>query len=165
MPWGYFALALLGTYVVQTSVLPHFSPQWLDLLVVLALVCGLTAPAAEARLAGWIAGFAQDAGTAGPIGLHAFTLGLAILVLTYLREMVNRQLWWVRGLVAFVVAMPAQLLVHLHIRLYQGASLPMYRIFLESAATAAAAAVLAALLVGLPGAIRRRQRRHSAARW
>lgn len=163
MPWGWFSIALLVTYVLQTAAVPYVGVTALDLLLVLALLCGLVAPAQEARLAAWITGFVQDIGTApgSPLGLHALAFGLAVLGLTYLREWVNRHVWWVRWLIAFLVAWPTQFLVHLHTRFLQGADLPWSRMVLEALVTALLAALLAALLVALPTALGRR-RRHSA---
>jgi len=165
MRWGLFILALLVVYIAQTAALPLFAPSWVDMLLILALVYGLTAAPTEARLAGWIIGFAQDVGSLGPLGLHALALGLATCGLTYLREAVNRELWWVRGLAAFVVAWPAQLLVLLHMRFLQNAPLSTLRILFDSFATAATAALIAGLLVGLPSVWRRRRRHALSPRW
>ncbi len=157
-----FTIALLVTYLLQTAVVPLVGLPDLDLLLVLALVCGLAAPVQEARLAGWITGFVQDVGSASPVGLHALALGLAVLGLTYLREWVNRHVWWARWLIGFVVAWPAQFLVQLHLRFLQGADRPWSRMVLEALVTALIAALLAALLVALPSMFGRR-RRHPAA--
>lgn len=165
MAWGLFALALALTYVLQTAVLPAWAPPQLDLLLTLALVCGLAAAPPDARLAGWITGLAQDIGTSGPLGLHALALGLAVVVLGHLRETVNRELWWVRSLVAFAVAWPAQLIILLHARFLQDAALSWPTLLGQSLLTAAVAALLAGLLVGLPGLWRRRQRRYTLSRW
>ena len=56
MPWGLFSLALVLVLVLQTSVLPFCAPPAVDLLLALALVCGLTAPAVDARLAACLEG-------------------------------------------------------------------------------------------------------------
>lgn len=168
MPWGFFTLALLLTFLVQTAVLPFFGGHYIDLLLMLALVCGLAAPTQEARLAGWITGFAQDVGTAGdsPVGLHAFALGLAVLAITHLRELVNQRLWWVRWLIGLIVAWPAQLLIQIHLRFLQGAHLSWSRMLWDSLLTALIAALLAGLVLELPAAFgRRRRRRRAAPRW
>ena len=164
MPWGLFTLALLVTYVLQTAALARFAPEWLDLLLVLALICGLTAPAIEARLAGWLVGFAQDVGSSGPLGLHALALGLAVFALTQFREMINRELWWVRWLAGFIVAWPAQLIIALHERYWQGVSTSLAALLGQSLATALAASFLAALLLALRALLGRR-RRYSYVRW
>ncbi len=164
MRWGLFILVLLAAYIVQTAVLPLFAPSWFDLLLIVALVYGLTAPPVEARLAGWIIGFAQDVGSLGPLGLHALALGLATYGLTHLREAVNRELWWVRGLAALIVAWPAQLLILLHMRFLQDAALSAFQIMLGSLTTALSGSMIAGLVVGVPGAWRRR-RRHALSRW
>ncbi|MCK4341346.1 MAG: rod shape-determining protein MreD [Phycisphaerae bacterium] len=165
MPWGIFILALLITYLLQTTVLRLASVEPLDLLLTLALVCGLAAPVQEARLAGWFTGFAQDIGSAGPLGLHALLLGLAVLVLTRLRELVNQHLWWARWLIMFIVAFPAQVLLQLHLRFLQGAHLSWSRMGLDALTTAMLASLLAALLLGLPAVFRGRRHRRHPARW
>ena len=164
MPWGLVSIALLLVYVLQTALLQHIAPAWLDLFLALALTCGLMAPTTEARLAGWIAGLAQDIGTDGPLGLYALAGGLAALILTGLRELVNREVWWVRWLAAFAAGLPAQLLVQLHDRYLQGALVTWGQMVGHALETALVAALLAALA---PGAIRllRRRRRYSVSRW
>jgi rod shape-determining protein MreD len=158
MPWGLFSLALLLAYVLQTAVLQHFASAWLDLPLTLALVCGLMAPTAEARLAGWITGLAQDIGTDSPLGLHAFAAGLAVFALTALRELVNREVWWVRWLAALAVALPAQFLVQLHDRYVQGAAVTWGQMAGHALETALVAALLAALAPGLLRLLKRRRR-------
>lgn len=161
MSWGLFILAAVITLVVQAAVLPLFAPPWLDLLLVLALVCGLGLPSLDARLAGWFSGLATDLGSTGPLGLHAIALGLAVLALTYLRELVNRELWWVRTLIAFMVAWPAQLFIRLHERFFQGATTGWETIVFGSLLTAAVSAALAAALMGMPSMMTRRRRRRT----
>jgi rod shape-determining protein MreD len=107
MPWGLFSVALLVVYLLQTAVLPHVAPPWCDLFVAFALLCGLGGPTTDARLAAWIIGLVQDAGGTGPLGIHALGLGLAVVVVTRLRELLNRELWWVRWLLGFLGAWPA----------------------------------------------------------
>jgi len=154
MPWMLFSLALAATFLVQTAAMHLAAPRWLDLLLTLALICGLMAPVTEGRLAGWITGLAYDIGGAGPLGLHALALGLAVVIVGSLRDMVNRSLWWVRWLIAAVAALPAQLLVELHFKYYQGASISWSQVLLGSAA----AALLAAWFAGLPVYSNRRTR-------
>ena len=165
MPWALFSVALLILFMLQTAVLPYFAPAWLDPLLLLALVCGLTAPARDACLAAWATGFAKDLDSAGPLGLHALALGLAVLALTRLRELVNLHQWWVRALVSFVVAWPAELLVRLHQRFWQGVELGWGQMLIHTLTSALAAALLAALVTALPKALRSRRRRSFATRW
>lgn len=164
MPWGLFTLVLILAYVLQTTAVPTWALPVVDLLLALALVCGLAGSPPDARLAGWVTGLAQDIGSSGPLGLHALALGLAVMALGRLREMVNRELWWVRALIAFVVAWPAQLLIFLHARFMQDAALSWPALLSQSLLTAVVAALLAALLVGAPGLWRRRQRHHTFSR-
>ncbi len=163
MHWGLYLLALVGVYLVQTTLLRHFAPEWIDLLLALALLLGLTLPAPEARLAGWGAGLMVDIGTDGPLGVHALFFGAAVFLLTYLRELVNRELWWVRWLAGVLVAWPAQLLVFIYERVYEGAARSVGGILLQSLLTAIVAALLATLLLEIPrlGA----RRRYSFERW
>jgi rod shape-determining protein MreD len=164
MPWGLYTVALLLVYLAQSAVLPHFAPQWLDLFLAFALVCGLTAPVADARLAAWIAGLAQDIGGDGPLGIHALALGLAAWLLTCVRELANRELWWVRWLAGFITAAPAQLVLQVHARYYQGAAISWPGMIGYSLLSALAASLLAAAVVRLPTLLRRR-RAYSAGRW
>lgn len=166
MAWGRFIVALTGVFLLHTSVLPLLGPDWLDLMLMLALIYGLTAPALDARLAGWIIGLARDVDSAGPLGLHALVFGLALVALTQMRESVNRELWWVRALTAFVVAWPAELLLLLYARIFEQSSASWAHIAGRSLTVAAVAALLAGLVIGLPR-VRggRRARRRSVARW
>ncbi len=162
MRWGWFALALLLVYLVQTA-FPH---TWLDLLAAFALACGLLLPVDEACLAGWITGFLQDVGGDGtwPLGPHAVALGLAAFVLTWLRDLINRELWWVRWLAGFLVLFPIQVLVRVYERIWQHANLAWWELFSQPFMSAAGAALLAAFAVWVPGALARR-RRYSVNRW
>jgi rod shape-determining protein MreD len=165
MLWGGFALGLAITFLLQTAVLPLLAPDWIDLLLVLALIYGLTVPPVDARLAGWCAGFAQDLGGSNPLGLHALTLGLMVLALTHVRALVNLQLGWVRWLICFAVALPAQWLVATVVVLQIGAATSWWQITLHAALSAGVAALLATLITGLPTMLgRRRPRRYSVAR-
>jgi len=164
MRWGPFILILLMAYLLQTALLSHAAPKCVDLLWAVALVCGLTAPAADARLAGWLTGFLQDVGTTGPLGLHALALGLAIMVLTHLRDAVNRELWWVRWLTAALVTLPAQLLIQVHFHYWQGAWGTWWTMLSQSLSTAVVTGLLAALIVGAPRLLHRR-RRVPSLRW
>jgi len=162
MSWLPFALALALTSIVQTAVLPLLGLPWIDLLLVFALVCGLTLPTPDARLAAWVTGFVQDLGSSDALGLHAFTLGLGVLALTYLRELVIRHHWWARFLICVVVAFPSQLIVQVYLRWSQGSVLRMLG---ESLVTAVVASLAAALVVGLPLAVGRTARRGAYSRW
>jgi rod shape-determining protein MreD len=165
MRWWPFGFALLAAYIVQATLVGWLKGtayvfEWVDLLLMVALVVGLAAPVAEARLAGWITGLAADFQSVGPMGLYAFAFGLAVYVLTLLREQVNRELWWVRWLAGFIVALPAVLLVRMHERIYQGLlGLSAWRIVELSVMGAAIAALGAALVLALPATARWRTRR------
>ena len=164
MRWTLFVILLVLVYLAQTALLPQFGIRWLDLFLVTALVCGLVAPTPDARLAAWIVGFVQDLATDGPLGLHALALGLAVLALTFVREQVNLQLWWVRWLMAFIVAYPAEILVRLVAG--TGHGFVASQVLGWPLTTAFVGSFLASFLLALPSAFRPRRRRRSAvARW
>ncbi len=158
MFWWRFALVLLVVFVLQTTVLSHFAPPVVDLLLTLALWYAWTAPLPEARLAAWLTGFVQDVGTQGPLGLHALSCGLAVWLLTSWRDHVNRDVWWVRWLVGSVAVLPARLLVCVQQRYWQGVAGTWSGMLLDTLLTAVVVGLLAALAVGLPTLLRRRRR-------
>ncbi len=163
MSWPLFSLALVVIFVGQTTFLPLIeAPAWIDPLLALAIICGLAAPAADARLAGWLVGFAIDIGTQGPIGLHAFALGLAMIALTNLRESMNLQVWWVRWTLGAMAALPAQLIVRLHQVWLQEHALTMFQVLSQSLASAIGAGLIATLIIALPDLFGRQRRKRSA---
>ena len=153
MSWAGLAAAVVVAVLLQTTVcqmgdLPLID---VDLLLTLALVYGLVASADQARIAGWIIGFAYDLTSEGPLGIHAFALGLTALLLTLMRTGVNRNLWRVRLLVCCAAALPGQLLVPLHLRFVQGGNMgSLWQIGLSAVMVSVTAAVLAALITGFP---------------
>jgi rod shape-determining protein MreD len=170
MAWGLFAVVLLVTFLLQTTVLKHVPPHavmdQVDLLLALALVCGFVLPAVEARLAGWIVGFAYDIHSLDPLGLHAFLFGLTVYALTHLREVANQQVWWARWVIAFVVAWPAQFLVQAYQRVVCGVAQTWSTVVGQSFLTALVAALLAAVIVGLPALLgSTTRRRYPTGRW
>lgn len=166
MPWVVFALALLVALLLQTAVLPLL-PQavTLDLLLTLALVCGLVAPVHEARLAGWIVGFVYGLASIGTLGVHALAYGCAAVVLTRLRSEINVYIWWGRAILAFLGAWPAELMIRLHMRFWQLALPdPWWRIVGGATLTALLVSLLAAALTGLPGWLSAPRRHRSLVR-
>lgn len=167
MNWGWMILVVVIALLIQTAVLPSAEQRWLDLMLALALVVGLVGPTHDARLFGWVVGFAKDLQSADPIGLHAFVLGLAITALTYLRDMVIRQHWWARWLIGFLVAMTAELITNIFLYAY-AAHGTWWQVLSESvgkaAASAAVASFIAAVVVGLPS-LALSGRRRAAVRW
>ena len=153
MSWAGLAAAVVVAVLLQTTVcqMGELPLVDVDLLLTLALVYGLLAPVQHARIAGWIIGFAYDLTTEGPLGIHALALGLTALLLTLMRESVNRSLWRVRLLICFAAAVPGQLLVPLHLRFVQGANAGAgWQIALSAVMLSLTAAVLAALITGIP---------------
>ncbi len=161
MPWVVFALALLGALLLQTAVLPLL-PQLLavDLLLTLALVCGLVAPLHQARLAAWIVGFVYGLASIGTLGVHALAYGCAGVLLTRLRSEINVYVWWGRAILAFLGAWPAELMIRLHLRFWQLALPdPWWRMVGGATLAALLASLLAAALTGLPGGFSAPRRR------
>jgi rod shape-determining protein MreD len=164
--WLAFVAVLLVTLLLQTTVCPLGDLPLIDvdLLLALTLIYGFAAPSADARLAGWIIGCAYDLMTEGPLGLHAFALGLTGLFLTQIRDTFNHHLWWVRLLVGFAAALPGELLIPLHIRFIQGGQITgAWTVVGSAVALAAPAALIAALVTRwLPMAPRRLPHRRAS---
>lgn len=159
MAWGAFAIALLLAYLLQKGVAAVLGVPLFDPFLVLALLCGLLAPKYDARIAGWIVGFCQDLGSADALGIHAFTLGLSGLLLTYLREVVNVHAWWVRGLALFLAAWPGQIIYLLHLHYWAGHAAGSFSDLIVAATlTCLVAAALALLINGLPWVVHHRRR-------
>ncbi|MGE0481018.1 MAG: rod shape-determining protein MreD [Phycisphaerae bacterium] len=168
MPWGAFTLVLVVVYVLQTAAVRLLELPAVDLLLAFALFCGLAAGTHDARLAGWIVGFAQDLGSGGPLGPHAVALGLACWILTALRAAVNLHLWWARLAGAFVAALAAQTLLLIHERWWQGLNDgSAFGAVLTLVAYSLIAALVAAGLTQLPIFLAwdRRRRHYPRARW
>lgn len=157
-----YLILLVVLFVTQTTVLPQFAQESVDLLLALALACGMLLPVTDARLAAWCAGFARDLETLGPVGLHALALGLAGLAMTALRELINLHIWWARGLLALLVGFPAQLLVRFHQRFLQDQNMTFTSMVGGAFMTALIAATLATLVAGVPGVLHNRRRRSLA---
>jgi rod shape-determining protein MreD len=164
MPWSVFAAALLAAFVLQTTVIRLLGVSSLDLLCVLALLCGLLAPTADARIAGWIIGLVQDLGSAQGLGPHAFALGLTAWLLTRLRAWLSVRPVGVRLLACLLAAWPGQFLLLLHAHtLRAGGPLELGSWMLSATMTATWSAVAAVLLTTLPWlAIRKRRRSRPA---
>lgn len=160
MPWFVFALVLLAVLVIQTGALAILGVGWLDLFLVLAIIWSLLAPVHDARLACWTAGLVQDLASSGPLGVNAFSLGLAGIIATGLRRGLNIHAWWGRALVAFLAGWPAALLPLLHARYWEGrVTGPAWAIPGQAAGVALSAAILATVITSLPRFVKRRAER------
>lgn len=104
MSRGGFVIALVVTYLLQTSVVGVLGLRHVDLFLTLALLYGLLARAQDAPLAAWGIGLAQDLGTLDPLGIHAFCLGLVALAATRMRAGLNVSALWPRALVSVASA-------------------------------------------------------------
>lgn len=159
MRWGSFWLALLLALLLQAGLLWTFGLRWLDPLLVVALLAGLSANTSDARIAGWLCGLACDLGSADPLGLNAFLFGAAAWLLTDLRGRLNLQVPWTRLLAAFIAAWPTQCLAHAYrAHWIAAAPTPWTEWLWQGAATAAACAFCAFLLTLLPVWLRLRRR-------
>ncbi len=162
MPWWLFGTGLLLTYVLQTAAVGALDLRAVDLFLAFALVLAFVAPSADARIAGTLIGFAQDLGSGqhdAPLGLFAFALGLAALLVTLLREWVNVRLWWARAVAAFLAGLLSQMIAMIYLRYFGIAAGGWWRDLGHCLATAALAAILATLLVQLPELLRRKPSR------
>ncbi len=163
MNWTRFGLALLAVYVAQTVVVPLLPLGALDLFTVLVLLCGMLAPVQEARLASWITGLAQDIGSVDPLGIHAFCQGLTGWVLTRLRDLFNVDIWWPRGVGAFLAAFVGQFAYHLFRAVWmKDGGLGWLAMFAHAGLTALLASAVMVALTSTPRLSVRRFRRHRA---
>ncbi len=165
MPWGGLALAVLVAYFVQATLAWMLGPNPFDPFLVLALLLGLLRPTYDARLSGWMVGLAQDLGSADPLGIHAFTLGLTALFATQLRRVLNANVWWSRGVILLGAAWLPQIILRIFLQVRLGTTeSPFGLLGRASLVTLLAAAVVMAILA-LPwvAAWRRRIRRTEGA--
>ncbi|MBK8914607.1 MAG: hypothetical protein IPM64_08435 [Phycisphaerales bacterium] len=174
MPWRAFFSVLLIVFVLQTAAARQLGIESLDLLLAYALFCALALPTGEARVAAMIVGLAQDlgsggfAGSAAPIGASAFCFGVSGLLVTWLRERLNTQIGWVRLLVAFLAAVPGQLLLAGYTHWWLSAwRMPAGQTFLHVTTVSMLAALLAVGLTNLPLFLKwdRRRRGRARPRW
>jgi len=159
MSWGRFAIALGLVYVFQIGAASLLGWSHLDPFLIMAVIYGLTAPRHDARIAAWLAGLAQDLGSADALGVHAFTLGLTGLFVTKLREVGNVNVWWVRGLIMLAAAWPGQALYLFHLHYWSGAGAASFSALLFKATIVSAIAAAAALVVTALPSFGRRPRR------
>ncbi|MFH1747563.1 MAG: rod shape-determining protein MreD [Planctomycetota bacterium] len=155
MNWMGLLAALVVTVLLQTTVcrLEDIPLIDVDLMLVLALLYGLLAPVNDARIAAWLIGLTCDLTTDGPVGVHALALGLTGLFITQMREVVNQRIWWARALIAFLAALPGQLLIPLHLRYMQNAGAnvgSLWAIIISAILISLTAALLLALLTRMP---------------
>ncbi len=161
MNWaGLLALTLVAV-LLQASLgrLADLPVIELDLLLIITLVCGLITPAHDARLAALLIGFAVDLLSGGTIGLNAFAFGVTGLLVTKFREIINRQVWLGRLLIALLAAMAGQLLLLLELHFVQGVYLGGFAATVWAASRVAAPAALAAALLTLLPQLAPRRRR------
>jgi cell shape-determining protein MreD len=161
--WTRLIIAVLVVIVVQTTAcaIARVPRLPVDLPLVLALVYAITAPAADARLAALLIGFAVDLTTDGPVGVCSFAFGLTGLVATRLRGVLNSYFWLGRLFIGLLSALPGQLLILFHLRYVQGARVPVGPGAVAGVVWAClVAAVICTLITGLP-AFSPRRRAHA----
>ncbi len=163
MPW---IVSLVVAALLQTTLwhaLPDLPLVQVEPLFALALLAGLLVPAADARLAALLAGLAADLTSIGPMGVHALAYGITGLAITYVRDVINRHVWLGRLVITFLSALPAQVLVALHLRYVQGGSFALSELLGHGLATALGTSLFVALLTLLPRLAPRRGFRGRAA--
>lgn len=158
MRWGAFAAALLGVCIIQTTALSLVGDavgRYLDLFMVLALLCGLCASPREAPIAAWIVGLVQDLVSIDPFGAHAVGLALGAIAVVRLREWAFADVIWIQACIAAVGGLAAGVAVEL----FRAISLTLWHSGSASPsaapgfpwAVAVVSAVAVVLVVRLPG--------------
>lgn len=164
MAWFPYVLVLLVAYVLQTSLVRILDLPLVDLCLTLALVVSFVAPMVDARLAAWLAGLVEGLGSSGALGAYALAFGLAGLILTALRGVININAWFGRVVAAVLAAWPAQLLIDLHVRFWVGpGDRTIWEDIWHAFWVAVVAALLSATITGLPALVAARRRRFRAA--
>lgn len=168
MRWGSFAVALLVVFLLQKSLVwtLGLDLRYVDLFLALALICGLNAPAPDARLAAWVCGLARDlSAVPAEIGLHSLTLGLAGLILVWMRESGGCGVWWTRLICCLLAAWAGRIVYSLLAAMVAGTgSGSAWTHIVDSFWIALIASILALVGMTLPSLLFGRRRRYGAAR-
>lgn len=162
MRWGTFVTILFAAYLLQA--LAPISPEHLPLLLALAIVCGLNAPTADARIAAWLCGFMLDL-TGGPtsIGVNSLALGLTGLILTWLRESGLFGSGPARFLIAVAAAWPGQIIYDVLTFSSAPGGYSIWRGVMSTLLTSAMAALIAMIFAIFPILVLSRRRRFGRA--
>jgi len=152
MSWAIYALALLVTFLLQGGVVNVVGPELLGhppiaLYLALALLLGLVMSRDEARLAALGVGLLQDLTSAGPVGIHTFTCGLAAMVVSGWRDGALFP-WPARFVVGLTGGLLAAVVRALFERYWSGAAASLSGLLLGAVVTAVVAAAVAATLCG-----------------
>lgn len=166
MPWAVFGIALLGVLLLQTTLLAALGlNDDLDLFLVLTILCGLLAPTLDARIAGWLIGLCQDLSSGAGLGPRALALGLTAWLITLLRDWIPVRPLLTRLIVAFVAALPGQMLALAHSFWWRGHGTATFgRLLVLALLSSLLAAVLAVALTCLPWLAQRRRTQFRSAR-
>jgi rod shape-determining protein MreD len=161
MNWTRLLAVLLLAVVLQATVgrLVDVPIVDFDLLLVLVLVCGLIAPAHDARMAALLIGFTADLLSGAPIGINTFAFGCTGVVITKLREIINRHVWLGRLVIALLAGLAGEIVLALHQSYVQGTVLGGFMQGLLAASRIALPAATAAALLTLMPALAPRRRR------
>jgi rod shape-determining protein MreD len=161
MNWTRLLAVLLLAVLLQATIgrLVDVPMVDVDLLLVLVLVCGLVAPAHDARMAALLIGFTVDLLSGAPIGINTFAFGCTGLFITKLREVVNRHVWLGRLVIALLAGLVGEIVLALHLCYVQGADLGGFTKGLLAASQIALPAATAAALLTLMPALAPRRRR------
>lgn len=119
MKWMPFVILAVVVLVCQTTVvqtlmaIQSIRPQW---TIILAVHYGLWGPSPDAAIAAWILGLIVDLQTASPhpIGLYAFSYGLAAWVVLRSRQALFRDHPVTHAIVTLVFAFAVQVIAGLY---------------------------------------------------
>lgn len=172
MRWGVFGLVLVVLALVQTTALralPPAAAACVDLLLMLALVCGLRMPVRSAVTAGWIVGLAVDLLSLDALGSHAIGLALTALAIGRLRDWLRADLTWVRVAICLTAGASGLLATALvnraHDALWRPSAPGVWHDFVAGLPSLLIAAVVVGVALPLPGLVRHyvlRRRRRAA---
>jgi rod shape-determining protein MreD len=110
MKWLQFVILAVIAVVCQTTVVEAMAihgirPNW---VFILAVHYALWAPWPEAAIAGWLLGLTLDMTSMGRVGVHAFTFGAAVWLITYIRQAVFRDHALTQFVITFVMMFAVQ---------------------------------------------------------
>lgn len=164
MRWGTFLAILFAAYLLQ-ALLP-IRPEYLPLLLALAIVCGLNAPTDDARIAAWLCGLMLDlTGEPHLIGVNSLSLGLTGLILTWLRETGLSAGPPARFIMAILAAWPGQILYDVVAFSSRPGEYSIWNALAASLLTSAIATVVALVFAAFPVIATHRRRLGRARRW
>lgn len=164
MRWATFLAILFAAYLLQ-ALLP-IRPEYLPLLLALAIVCGLNAPTDDARIAAWLCGLMLDlTGEPHLIGVNSLAFGLTGLILTWLRESGLSAAGPARFIIAVLAAWPGQFLYDILVFASREGGYSVWAGLARTLLTASIAAVVALIFAVFPVMVLHRRRLGRAGKW